>query len=170
MAAEILRKITIKNAGGFTAVRLKELVGAVKAGESVDLLKIIGIANSAKTGQTEKGEFTKLLGEFHAVDLTTGDLYQSAACILPEFVGSVLGGALKSSGGAVEFAVKIAAKRDDSSATGYVYAITPLSEAKVSEPMQNLMQLAGIDPNAAPALPPPAEPAKPAAKSGKGAK
>jgi hypothetical protein len=150
---EILRKITIKTAGGFSIARIKEVMEAAKLAEgaSVDLLKIVGISTSAKTGQTDKGQFTKLMGEFAATDLTTGAMFQSQQCILPEFVGGVLGAALAGNSSGVEFAFKIGARRKDTSVTGYEFVVLPLMESKSTDRMQALLALAGIDPTAKPA-------------------
>lgn len=167
---EILRKITIKTCGNFTIARIKSLlfgvtndkgeqVGGVKEGESVALLRIAGNSTAAKTGQTDKGEYTKLLGEFIGTDLTTGELYQSGQCILPEFVGGTLGAALKS-GSAVRFAFEIHARRKDSAVTGYEFVVKPLMQAEASDSLKELAALAGIDvTKAPPALPPAAAPA-----------
>lgn len=160
---EILRKITIKTCGDFSVKKIKELLdtrgapvekdgkqvpGPVAEGETVPLLKITGESNGAKTGQTDKGTFTKLLGNFVGVDLTTGALYQSQVCILPEFVGGALGSALLG-GAPVTFAFQIEAKRKDSAVTGYEFVVKPLINAKPTDKMLALMEAAGIQ---APAL------------------
>lgn len=159
---EIVRKLTIKSCGGFTVARIKELVGKVAEGESVALLKIAGNSTGAKTGQTDKGEYTRLLGSFIGTDLITGELFQSGQCILPDFVGGVLGASLKS-GQAVRFAFEIHARRKDTAVTGYEYAVKPLMTAESSDAMKELAALAGIDlSKAPPALPAPTPAADPA--------
>jgi hypothetical protein len=187
---EILRKITIKTCGDFSVKKIKELLdtrgpvgadgkpGPVAEGETVPLLKITGESNGAKTGQTDKGTFTKLMGTFVGVDLTTGSLYQSQQCILPEFVGGALGAALLG-GQPVTFAFEIGAKRKDSAVTGYEFVVQPLINAKPTDKMLALMQAAGIevpalaleagaDPAPAPTpAPAPAPTPAPAAKSAK---
>lgn len=156
---EIVRKLTIKSCGGFTVARIKELVTKVVEGESVALLKIAGNSTGAKTGQTDKGEYTRLLGSFIGTDLITGELFQSGQCILPDFVGGVLGDALKS-GQSIRFAFEIHARRKDTAITGYEYAVKPLMTAESSDAMKELAALAGIDlSKAPPALPPAAAPA-----------
>lgn len=162
---EILRKVTIKSAGNFTIARIKEVMTAASLAEgaSVPIIKVAGEATGAKTGQTDKGEYTKLLGSFIATDLTTGALYQSGQCILPEFVGGTLGAALRgagSSGGSVRFAFEIGVRRKDTAITGYEYTVTPLMQSQQSDAMKELAALAGIDlTKAPPALPPAAAPA-----------
>lgn len=176
---EILRKITIKTCGNFTIARVREVMEAAKLkdGESVPLLRVVGTAAGAKSGQTALGTFTKLAGQFVGTDLTTGAVYQSGQCILPEFVGAQLGAALLGAGGqadakGVDFAFEITAKKDDKSVSGYTYGVKPLIETKPSDRMADLMAKAGIvlpAPSVTPALPGAGAPAEPAAaKSGKG--
>lgn len=194
---KLLRKLTIKTCGDFRIARIKKLLieahGAKDAegndidpvdGASVELLKIAGEVVRAKSGQTDKGSYTRLDGQFIGTDLTTGELYQSGACILPEFVGAQLGAAvLGANGGAVQFAFKISAKWQANAITQYEYEVESLMESKPTDSMARLLALAGIDasakpkqlqapaptePAAEPAAPPAApaaEPAKPAAKS-----
>lgn len=174
---KLLRKITIKTCGDFTVHRIKELLGKsgpevdgkpgpVPEGGEVQLLKVAGMATSASTGQTDKGQFTRLSGQFIGTDLTTGELYQSGQCILPEYIGSQLGTALLSMDGkAVQFAFQIAAKRKDSALTGYEYTVQPLIESRPTDAMQELMKIAGIVDNAPAKLP--AAPPAPAIKEAK---
>lgn len=167
---EIVRKLTIKTCGNFTIAKIRgllyglpdasgKMVGGVAEGEAVALLKIAGNSTAAKTAQTDKGEYTKLLGSFIGTDLTTGELFQSGQCILPEFVGGVMGEALKA-GKAVRFAFEISARRKESAVTGYEFVVKPLLSAESSDAMKELATLAGIDlAKAPPALPPAAAPA-----------
>ncbi len=160
---QIVRKITIKTCGNFTVARIKEVMAAANLadGQSVPLLKIVGETTSAKTGQTDKGTFTKLGGSFIGTDLTTGELFQSGVCILPDFVGAQLGAALQQ-GESVRFAFEIGAQRADSGTAGYAFVIKPLIETKPANAMLELMALAGIKAPEAPALAAPATPAAPA--------
>lgn len=159
---EILRKITIKTAGNFTRARLNEVIAAAKLAdaEQAPILRVAGESSGAKTGQTDKGTFTKLSGSFIATDLTTGAQYQSGQCILPEFIGAQLGAGLIG-GDSVRFAFEIAVQRKDDAITGYQFAIKPLMETKLSAPMLELATLIGIDP-AAPKLAAPSAAATPA--------
>lgn len=174
-----IRKITIKTCGDFTVKRIKEVMEAAKLedGKSVPLLKIAGMSSGASVGQTDKGQFTKLSGSFVGTDMTTGELYQSGVCILPEFIGAQIGAAILQSKNPVQFAFQIEAKRKDNSITGYEFVVRPLIESKPTDAMADLMKLAGIAPKVAalpapesapipdapgPAAPPaPAKPAKP---------
>lgn len=181
---QILRKLTIKTCGDFTIAKIKKTLAAQHAdekgdmvdGATSDLLKIAGEVTRAKSAQTDKGEYTRLEGSFVGTDLTTGELFQSGVCILPQFIGAQLGSAvLGANGGAVEFAFLIQAKAKANSVTGYEFAVHPLMESKPTDSMQRLMALAGIE-KKAPALPGPdavkadeakQDDSKPAAKSAK---
>lgn len=163
MSNEILRKLTIKSCG----LGVTEIKAAVTAEtKSADLLKIVGITTGAKPGQTDKGEYLKLMGTFRAVNLLTGEVYDSAQAILPSFISDSLAVALQNSP-EVEFALIVGAKYDKSAVTEYAYTVRPMIEAKVSDKMAALLDAAKFDePVALPAPAPaaPAKPAKPAAK------
>jgi hypothetical protein len=156
MASEILRKLTIKNCG-FSVAIIKETVN--KDNPRADLLKVVGITTGAKPGQTDKGEYLKLMGDFRGVNMQTGETFQAAQCILPSFISDSLGEALKSSP-RVEFAVMIGAKFAADAITEYEYTVTPLIEAKPSDQMAALLSHSGAnDPVKLPA-PKPAKAAK----------
>lgn len=146
---QILRKLTIKSCGDFTIAKIKGLLKEAAEGSVVDLLKIAGESVGASTGETDKGSFTKLMGSFVGTDLTTGEMYQSGVCILPEFVGAQLGAAVLQSQGAVQFAFKIGAKRVDSAITGYAYVISPIGEVAQTDTQKRLLVLMGETPKLA---------------------
>jgi hypothetical protein len=140
-AMEMLRKITISTCGfDKTAINL-----AIEANgkQATELLKIAGITTGAKPGQTDKGEYLKLIGEFRAVNLVTGELFSSSACILPNFVTEPLAVALESSP-EVEFGLLITAKPNAKSVTGYEFGVVPLVEAKASDKLAGLLESSGM--------------------------
>lgn len=163
---ELLRKITIRTMG-HSLEELKKWAAAAKKGEKRPLVRIVGETSGAKTGQhPERGTHTKLLGQFVGTNLVTGEVFQSGQCILPEFVGAPLGAAV-ASGDKAQFAVEVGQIADASSVVGYTFSVKPLMETKPSDQMQQLMKLAGINPDAQPAkLPAPAKTAKTKAKAG----
>lgn len=146
---EILRKLTIKTAG-FDIPAVKAALGDNK---TADLLKIAGFTTEARPGQTDKGEYVKFIGTFRAVNLQTGEAYESATAIFPSFIAETLAAALAQSQ-EVEFGLLIGAKANATSVTGYEYTVRPLIEAKVSDKMGALIAAAGLD--APVALPAPA--------------
>lgn len=117
--AEQLRKITTKEVGWERAAVAEKVI---KAGKPVLLYTVIGVVNNFKPGSTTMGDFAKLVGEFEAINLETGAVFQSSACILPNFIGDGIAGALsRPNAEAVQFAITIGAKPDAKSVTGFVY-------------------------------------------------
>jgi len=148
--SEVLRKITIANTGWNKAAINAALAnqhatqdGSVPDGSKIALMKIVGETTSAEPGQTDKGEFLKLKGTFAAINSDTGEVFNAAVCILPNFIADQLGEALKQSE-KVEFAIQIGAKAKASSVTGYEFTATPLIESKPTDSMQRLLDLAGV--------------------------
>lgn len=135
---EMLRKLTIRTVG-FDVATVKMALGTEPA---VALLRIAGIAQEGAPGQTDKGEYLKLKGEFRATNLITGQLFEAATAILPSFITDRISTALK--GGPVEFALEIGVKADPTSVTGYQYTAQPLVEAKPSDRLAGLLQASGM--------------------------
>lgn len=144
---KVLRKVTIKTCGHDRAA-IQKLLADKDEGASIDLLKIAGETLEARTGQTDKGQFIRLLGDFLAENLTTGDRYTASQAILPSFIADSLAAALKNSQ-AVGFALALSARKDKTAIAGYVYEVRSLMPAEPTDRMKRLMQYAGI----APALP-----------------
>ena len=138
---EILRKLTIKNCGWNTS----ELKAAVAKAPQTDILKIAGVITSIRPGQTQLGEYAELGGQFQAVNLATGEMFQSAKSILPTFIADPMVEASKG-GSEVEFAIQIGVKRNDTSVVGYEFSVKPLVEPKVSDKLAKLLDLAKIEP------------------------
>jgi hypothetical protein len=142
-AQEIARKITLRTCGA-TVEAIKDAVHPLKEGESVELVKIAGVTTAAQVGQTDKGEFIRLRGEFLAINQSTGEQFTAAECILPTFLGQTLQTALASSE-RVEFALSIGARKSAKSVTGYEFIARPLVNAEPSERLTKLLAVAGMD-------------------------
>jgi hypothetical protein len=104
---------------------------------------VVGEVVEARLGQTDKGEFLRLMGEFVAVNLTTGEHYHSHQAILPSFIADSLGAALRQTQ-AVGFALEIGAQADATAITGYVYTARSLMPTEPTDRMRRLMQAAGV--------------------------
>lgn len=150
---ELVRKLTIRSCGGWTKARiLRELHKASGKGDNEDtpdgtslkVCKITGRTTSAKTGQSENGEYTALLGEFVGLDMVTGEVFNSGKCILPNFVSETIAAALLESQ-AVEFALEIGAVAKEDAATGYEFTVRPLVNTEPTDNMKRLLTAAGID-------------------------
>lgn len=155
---QIVKKLTIKTCGNFTQARIREVLQAVVGtqiidgvetlkpvpdGTAVELLRIAGSVLNAQSGSTDKGSYTKLLGEFVGIDTTTGEVYQSDACIMPEFIGEQVGAAvLGANGSRVEFGFVIGAQAMANSVTGYKFTVKSLVELHRNDTQARLLALA----------------------------
>lgn len=150
MANSIIKKITIK-----------DVCGTVQKPESATtLMRVVGIAKDFDTGTTTFGEFIKFKGQFRAINIATGEAFDSGAMILPDIANNLIFGALSSEGAnAVEFAFDLAIK-PSKSPTGYDYTVQSLIESKEADPLSALLAVAPD----LPALPAPEKPAKKAVK------
>jgi len=137
---EILRKLTIKNCGWTT----NDLKLAVSKAAYTDILKIAGVITAIRPGQTQLGEYAELVGQFQAVNLETGEMFQSGKAILPNFIADPMVEASKG-GSEVEFAIQIGVKRNEGSVVGYEFSVKPLVEPKVSDKLAKLLDMAKID-------------------------
>lgn len=140
---EIARKITLRTCG-CTVDAIKAAVSELKEGEGVDLLKIAGVTTSCAVGQTDKGEFIRLNGEFLAINQLTGEQFAASQTILPTFLGQMLQSALATSE-QVEFALSIGARKSAKSVTGYEFVARPLVNAEPSARLSKLLAVAGMD-------------------------
>jgi len=137
---EILRKLTIKNCGWNTT----ELKAAVAKAATADILKIAGVITAIRPGQTQLGEYAELVGQFQAVNLESGEMFQSSKAILPNFIADPMVEA-SNGGSEVEFAIQIGVKRNEVSVVGYEFSVKPLVEPKVSDKLAKLLDMAKID-------------------------
>ena len=164
---EIARKITLRTCG-LTVDNIKAALVDCADGESMELLKIAGVTTSCAVGQTDKGEFIRLNGEFLAVSQITGETFSSSQTILPTFLGQMLQSALSQSE-QVEFALSIGARKSAKSVTGYEFVARPLVNAEPSARLAKLLAVTGMDKPLALAAPK-AEEAEPAPAPAKGKK
>lgn len=165
----ILKKITAKTLG-FTMAKIRELVAP---GTPVALFRIVGVVNSTKAGASDFGPWLKLIGEFTAQNLVTGEVVSAPVAMLPEQVTQQVHAALQG-GAAVEFAIELGVAKTET-VIGYEYTVRSMIDIKPTERLQSLMSKAGMLALAAPATPaddtpaapsqePVAEPAKKAKK------
>jgi hypothetical protein len=136
MTAVTLRKLTIKTCG----LDIATIKAALATGSKVDVLSIVGTSNGTRTGTTVIGEFLELKGMFAATNLVTGEIFNSAKCILPNFISEQLGDAIEQTGD-VEFGVVIVAIKNEKSVTGYQFEVRSLIDAQPNDRMSKLMAL-----------------------------
>jgi hypothetical protein len=136
---EVIKKITVKTVtGGVNIIKLVEHQKAAP-GTPLWLMEVFGIATSSKPGQTDMGAFVKFIGQFKALNIATGEVKRSGACLLPGALPDLVFGALSAEGNqAVQFGFRIGVKFDDTSATKYVYVCDSLMEVKENDPLELL--------------------------------
>ena len=122
-------------------------------GKRLQLADIYGVATKAKPGESDLGPYVRFLGQFRATNLETGEVFESAVCILPRFIEEQLMGAMGLDGAQnVEFALRVSAKYDKDAATKYVYEAKNLLPTRESDALQSLTERVG---DAVKALPKP---------------
>lgn len=144
----ILKKITVASCNAKPKIeRLVDHVREHGADTVMPLLRIVGAASDFQPGETaQSGPYVKLLGQFKATNLETGEIYVSGACILPGAASDLIYGALRGleNGGAVQFALNIGVRRDESAPVGYVYAIEQILEPGAVDPLADMERRLGL--------------------------
>lgn len=117
----------------------KKILGKVKKPESKTMLmQVFGVATGTKTGESNYGQWVALTGQFRAIDLTDGAMYQSGVCFLPKSGLEMITPFLKKEGiDGIEFALNIGVVPADNS-VGYEYIVEPVLEAKENDPLEIL--------------------------------
>jgi hypothetical protein len=127
MAQKLARKITIKEVVGdkmkILAAALTGRDGEAATGKEVPIMTVMGRVDSFRTGEGDNGPFIKLMGDFEAVNLLTGEITSNSMAILPNHVGGGIVAAIKGGAQGIQFAVEIRVKFDITSATSYMFEI-----------------------------------------------
>lgn len=126
-------------------ISIKTVIGNVQQGimrqeiKPGNLMRIVGVASGVKTGVSDYGDWLALTGQFKATNLLTNEQYTSGKAFLPDEASDLIAGAVRGEDSqAVEFAFDIGVKLDESSATGYVYTVTPLMEMGGDDPLARI--------------------------------
>ena len=105
--------------------------------------EIVGIVNRTKEGSSDFGPYLALHGTFQATNLETGEISRASKCYLPDLVTDMIAGQMVGEVNEVQFGFRVGVIRDDTAATGYVYAAEPLVELQQNDPLAGLLQLTG---------------------------
>jgi hypothetical protein len=106
----------------------------------VDLMIVYGLAVGTKSGTSNYGEWTALVGEFEAVNCETGEASQANQLFLPEIALLPLRVALERAQ-SVKFAIKLQARAATNSKPGgvpYEYVFENVLPPAEDDPMQAL--------------------------------
>ncbi len=125
-------------------ISVATVFGKVKKPEApVGLVRVIGIANGVKTGQSQYGDWTAFTGDFKAFNLENGKEFRAGKVFLPAIAQNLIEGALANADAeSVQFAFDIGIKPADTQA-GYEYTVTPLVEARDNDPLAALEEKVG---------------------------
>lgn len=115
-----------------------------------NLFSVIGVAQGTKTGTSDFGDWTALLGRFEAVNYETGEAFASANLFLPSVAQDMIEAQLSGGATGVHFAFNIGIQADESSSVGYTYTAEPIMPPDEKDPLAEMRAL--IAANNAPAL------------------
>lgn len=138
IGATVLSKISIKSIGRSGAEWVTNKDGVTPLG------RIAGYARGSIMKEDAQGNAIEaLVGEFTAINLESGEVFQSGVCYLPAGMHEQILAALRKPAGenaaptAVQFAVEIACRKASNKA-GYEYVGTMLDKPAESDPMEQL--------------------------------
>lgn len=147
MTMKLVKKITVK-----TVLERKPTAALLGESDHYDVMTVYGTATEVTPGRHEFGDgnfsdYFKYRGQFAAIRVHDGQEFRSGIMILPDVAADVLQPAVagKEEGAdSVGFAFLIQIKKDESSATGYVFGASPLTEPEEHDPLNAIRaRLAG---------------------------
>jgi hypothetical protein len=108
-------------------------------GSVLNLYTVIGVAIGTKSGTSDFGDWTSLVGQFEATNMETGERLSSANCFLPDVAQGLVEAQLAQEGTQqVQFAFVIGAKADEGSPVGYSYTAQPVLAPDAKDPLAEL--------------------------------
>jgi len=130
MSENIIKKLSIKT-----------LIGAMKKppeGETVTLCRFAGIAKATKTGESNFGPWTALVGDFAGINLETGEVTRSPVLFAPEIMMQMILPEVEA-GNTVDFVFDITATGDKTVAVGYRYGLKTVRAPSENDPLKALL-------------------------------
>lgn len=118
--SNLKKKITVKTMGFTSAKEIRKLAESGK-GVPVPLVRIVGLVNGLKHGESDYGTFTGLVGMFRATNIHTGEEANGPVCYVPAYITELVMGANPTSENVLEFAVDICVQENETVAVGYEY-------------------------------------------------
>ena len=138
---QILRKITLKNVAG--RIDIEKVLAAPD--RRIHLMKVYGLTHKAIFGQTDIGAYVKFSGSFRAVNMETGEMFESGALILPGIAQDLLLGALNNNDvESVTFGFDISVKYSPESVAKYEYDVSSMLAPTADDPLERLGAALGI--------------------------
>lgn len=132
---KLLKKISTKTVCGLTVAAIREKATP----KGTPLFRVVGVAVGTKSGETDKGIWLALRGQFEAHNMETGEVVASGTCFLPDAATDMIAAQLSVEGcQSVQFAFDVLVKSDETAITGYVYEAKPLLEPSETDPISAL--------------------------------
>lgn len=105
------------------------------------LFNVYGVASGFMSGESNYGPWECLTGNFEAVNLQTGEVFQSPRAFLPRVAHGMIVAQFKQGkeGVAVRFALEVGVKPADTS-VGYEYTVAPLVKPEEDDALMELRQ------------------------------
>ena len=132
--SNLIRKISAKSICGKVEVPKK----------ATALFVVFGIATKTRSGQSDYGPWTALVGQFEATNIETGEISQAPQCFLPEPMNEMIANQLDETDdegnritNSVQFSVEVGVKPADN-AVGYEYTTKTVVESDAADPLAAL--------------------------------
>lgn len=145
---KVEKKISIKTAfGAIPAIRKAADSGAEydEKGElkgkpkPVHIVRVMGIGHTVKTGESDNGPWTAIIGEAKAINVQTGEEIRSGKVFLPSPADEITAGQLAAEGvNSVQYAWDISVIAAPDSAVGYEYVVESVMEPGENDPLAAL--------------------------------
>jgi len=122
-------------------ISVKSMLGGKPKAPETDkpeyLVQMVGIATSIKTGTSNFGDWTALLGSFQATNMETGETVRSGMLFMPDVALNLIIPSLNNKDNkGVEFGFNIGVKKDAASSVGYIYVAEPIFDAAENDPLE----------------------------------
>lgn len=132
-------------------ISAKSVCGKIeKPKKAIGLFVVYGHASKTKTGSTDYGSWTALVGRFEATNIETGEVFQAPQCFLPEPLNTMIAESLEETetdedgketrvNSSVQFSVEVGIKPSDVP-IGYEYTTKEIVEADTADPLAALRE------------------------------
>lgn len=122
---ESIKKLSIaKCSGKMTAKRV------IEAGGKLPVLRVVGMAVGVKSGRSDYGDWTALIGDFGVTNLVDGEQFRGSTLFLPDVGLTPIHAQIAAGARGVQFAMDVFANEDESSPVGYSYTVEHLVKAE----------------------------------------
>lgn len=131
METQTLRKLSSKTILGKTPDQPPE-------GETVALYMVYGVADGVARGNSDYGAYVRLLGNFEAVRLADGQVFNAPQCFLPQPFDEMIAQKLDGGATAIDFAFEVGCKRPSQGTNAYEYTCRPIRDPNATDPLEEI--------------------------------